>query len=72
MDVQVHGPYRLWHRTHSLEPADDHVLMLDAVCYALPLGPLGELLHRTLVRHDLERIFDYRHEAIEHSFDSPS
>ena len=72
VDVQVHGPYRLWHHTHSLEPAGDHVLMLDAVRYALPFGPLGELLHRTLVRHDLERIFDYRREAIERRFSSPS
>jgi ligand-binding SRPBCC domain-containing protein len=67
VDVQVHGPHRLWH-AHSLEPAGDHVLMLDAVRYALTFGPLGELFHRTLVRHDLERIFDYRHTAIDRSF----
>ena len=72
VDVQVKGPYRLWHHTHSLEPAGHHVLMLDAVRYALPFGPLGELLHRTLVRRDLERIFDYRHEAIERTFNAPS
>jgi ligand-binding SRPBCC domain-containing protein len=72
VDVQVHGPYRLWHHTHSLEPGGDHVLMLDAVRYALPFGPLGELLHRRLVRRDLERIFDYRRKAIEHRFRSPS
>jgi ligand-binding SRPBCC domain-containing protein len=46
--------------------------MLDAVRYALPFGPLGELLHRTLVRHDIERIFDYRREGIERRFSSPS
>ena len=72
VDVQVHGPYRLWHHTHSLEPGGDDVLMLDAVRYALPLGSLGELVHRKLVRHDLERIFDYRHEAIERAFGSPT
>jgi ligand-binding SRPBCC domain-containing protein len=72
VDVQVHGPYRLWHHTHSLEPGGDHdVLMLDAVRYALPFGPVGELIDRALVHHDLERIFDYRHEAIERRFGSP-
>jgi ligand-binding SRPBCC domain-containing protein len=70
VDVQLHGPYRLWHHTHSLEPGDDHVLMRDAVRYALPFGPLGELVHRALVRRDLERIFDFRSEAIEHRFGS--
>jgi len=72
MDVHVHGPYRLWQHTHSLEPGGDHVLMVDAVRYALPFGRLGELIHRTLVRRDLERIFDYRREAIERTFSSPS
>ena len=71
VDVQVHGPYRLWHHTHSLEPDGDHVLMHDAVRYALPFGPLGELVHRALVRRDLERIFDYLHDAIERWFGLP-
>jgi hypothetical protein len=34
------------------------------VRYALPLGPLGELAHRLLVRRDLERIFDFRQASV--------
>lgn len=71
VDVQIHGPYRLWHHTHSLEPDGEGVLMRDAVRYALPFGPLGELVHRAFVRRDLERIFDFRHDAIERRFGSP-
>jgi ligand-binding SRPBCC domain-containing protein len=64
VDVQVRGPYRLWHHTHSFEPAGDGTLMGDRVRYALPLGPLGELAHAVLVRRDLERIFAFRHAAV--------
>jgi hypothetical protein len=67
-DVQIRGPYRRWHHTHSLEPDGDRVIMRDLVRYSLPFGPVGELVHRVLVRRDLERIFDYRRTAIEHIF----
>lgn len=65
VDVQVSGPYALWEHTHEFEPAaGDAVLIRDRVRYALPLGPLGELAHRLFVRRDVERIFDYRREAV--------
>jgi ligand-binding SRPBCC domain-containing protein len=62
VDVQVRGPYRLWHHTHELVPLDDGAatLMRDTVRYALPLGPLGAVAGAALVRRDLERIFDFR------------
>jgi ligand-binding SRPBCC domain-containing protein len=60
IDVQLRGPYALWHHTHSFEPHEDGTLMRDRVRYALPLGPLGRLTHRLFVRRDLEAIFDYR------------
>jgi len=65
VDVQLSGPYRLWHHTHEFRPhPDGGTLMTDTVRYALPLGPLGSLAHRVLVRRDLERIFDFRAEAV--------
>ena len=60
VDVQVSGPYALWHHTHLLEPHAEGTLMRDVVRYALPLGPLGALAHTAFVRRDVERIFDYR------------
>jgi ligand-binding SRPBCC domain-containing protein len=65
VDIQVSGPYALWEHTHEFEPAGEGaVLIRDRVRYALPLGPLGELAHRLFVRRDVERIFDYRREAV--------
>ena len=63
-DRQVRGPYRLWHHTHSFEPCDGGTRMRDVVRYALPLGLLGSLAHSALVRRDLERIFDFRRDAV--------
>jgi ligand-binding SRPBCC domain-containing protein len=64
VDVQIAGPYRLWHHTHDFEPDGDGTVMRDTVRYALPLGPLGELAHRALVRRDLAAIFDFRRRAV--------
>ena len=38
--------------------------MRDSVSYEIPLGPLGELADRLMVRRDLARIFDYRRRAV--------
>ena len=61
VDVQVSGPYALWHHTHELTPVGDaQTLMVDTVRYAIGFGPLGEIAHRALVRRDVEAIFDFR------------
>lgn len=61
VDVQLNGPYRLWHHTHEFA-ADGAggTLMRDTVRYALPFGPLGEIAHRAFVARDLDRIFAFR------------
>jgi len=65
VDVQLAGPYALWHHTHEFAPdGDDATVMRDVVRYALPFGPLGQLAHALFVRRDLERIFDHRHAEV--------
>jgi len=63
-DVQVRGPYRLWHHRHEFRAAGGGTLVQDHVRYALPLGPLGELAHAAFVERDLARIFAFRYAAI--------
>jgi len=60
VDVQLKGPYQLWHHTHRFEPKDGGTLMTDIVRYRLPLGIVGRVVHHLKVRRDVERIFDYR------------
>src|SRR3954454_6598137 len=66
VDVQVRGPYRLWHHTHSLVAVDGGAatLMRDTVRYSVGFGVLGEAARRGLVRRDLEAIFAFRAERV--------
>ena len=64
VDVQVRGPYALWHHTHTFEPHEDGTLMRDIVRYAIGFGPLGDVAHRLFVRRDVESIFDFRRQEL--------
>jgi ligand-binding SRPBCC domain-containing protein len=65
VDRQAKGPYSLWEHTHLFEAdGDGATIIRDHVRYAIPLGPLGTIAHRLFVRRDLERIFDYRRDAV--------
>ena len=69
-DVQLRGPFRLWHHTHRFEPYQGGTRMTDVVRYRLPLGIIGEAVHLLKVRRDLESIFDYRFRRINELFGS--
>jgi ligand-binding SRPBCC domain-containing protein len=65
VDVQLRGPYALWEHTHTFQRDGEQAVVIgDQVRYALPFGPLGELAHALFVRRDLQRIFDYRTQAV--------
>ena len=66
VDVQVRGPYRLWHHTHELVALDGGraTLMRDTVRYAVGFGVLGEVARRALVARDVEAIFAFRAERV--------
>jgi ligand-binding SRPBCC domain-containing protein len=66
VDVQVRGPYRLWHHTHELVSLDDGAatLMRDTVRYSVGFGFLGEVARRAVVLRDLEAIFAFRAERV--------
>lgn len=66
VDVQVRGPYALWHHTHEFSAVDGggSTLMRDTVRYAIGFGPLGALAARAFVHRDVASIFDYRRTAV--------
>ena len=70
-DSQLKGPYRLWHHTHTFGEDERGTVMRDLVHYALPFGPMGRLARTVLVRRDLDRIFDYRRDAVASRLGSP-
>ena len=68
VDEQAAGPYRLWRHVHTFEPSAEGTVVRDRVEYALPFGILGRMVHRLLIRRHLDRIFDYRREALREVF----
>ena len=66
VDVQVRGPYALWHHTHSFDASDDgtRTLMRDTVRYAVGFGPFGQLAARAFVHRDVAAIFEYREHVV--------
>ncbi len=67
VDEQVRGPYRVWRHTHTFEALAASRSMPeggtrcgDRVEFRSPGWVLEPLVHRALVRRDVERIFAYR------------
>ena len=61
VDEQRRGPYQRWIHEHLFSAVDGGTLVEDHVQYRVLFG---SLVDRWLVRPDLERIFDYRHEQL--------
>jgi ligand-binding SRPBCC domain-containing protein len=64
VDVQLSGPFARWEHTHTFRKHPDGTLIGDRVDYRMPFGVLGAAAHRVLIGRDLERIFDYRRDAL--------
>ncbi len=63
-DVQLKGPYRLWHHTHTFQWVDGGTQIGDAVRYALPFGIFGRTAHAFSIRGNIEQIFEYRQQKV--------
>jgi ligand-binding SRPBCC domain-containing protein len=61
VDVQLRGPYTLWHHTHMFEEQDGGTLCTDKVNYR-PRG--GAIINRLFVRKDVQKIFAYRRKRL--------
>lgn len=68
VDVQLQGPYSLWHHAHNFEDVEEGTRIMDEVRYVMPLGPLGALVNFIKVKHDLNTIFNYRTQVIAEHF----
>lgn len=64
VDRQIVGPYRWWQHEHRFESVPGGTRVLDHVDYA----PRAGWVSRAVVRRDLGRIFEYRHEALRRTF----
>ncbi len=71
-DSQLRGPYAHWEHRHAFRPVPGGTLMTDEVEYALPLGPLGDLVNRLVIRKELQKIFRFRAIAVASALQAPS
>lgn len=64
IDLQIRGPYAMWHHQHTFAPHERGTLCRDRVFYRLRLGTIGRLIHAAIVRRQLLEIFHYRREVV--------
>ena len=69
VDEQRLGPYRFWYHSHAVEAlTDGQARLRDRVCYRLPFGLLGRLVHELQVKKMLAEIFDFRSQKLREIF----
>ena len=59
-DQQLTGPYKVWKHTHTFIAQKDGILMTDEIHYKLPMGWLGTIVEKLIVRNKIKSIFEYR------------
>ena len=67
-DVQVRGPFRLWHHQHEFTPEQRGTRIRDTVHYRTPCLWLQRTPLLAWVDRDLEQVFLYRQLVIERLF----
>ncbi len=68
VDQQLRGPYSVWIHEHGFAEINGGTLISDVVRY---LAPFSFLAHPLMVRRQLQKIFDYRSDAIRAHFSPP-
>ena len=66
IDLQIKGPYALWHHQHTFTPSPDGVgvICTDRVIYSLPVPLVRRAVHALVVRRQLLEIFRLRRRVI--------
>ncbi|MEM2135545.1 MAG: SRPBCC family protein [Candidatus Jordarchaeaceae archaeon] len=65
VDEQRFGPYKFWHHQHIFRELKSGVEIQDIIHYALPFGPLGDMINTFIVKKRLCEIFTFRRLALE-------
>ncbi|MCG9893911.1 MAG: SRPBCC family protein [Fimbriimonadaceae bacterium] len=62
-DTAEKSPFASWTHRHDFLPHPEGALLRDTVEYRLPFGPLGAVVDRLVVGHDIDRMFVHRHQV---------
>jgi ligand-binding SRPBCC domain-containing protein len=64
IDLQLRGPYSVWHHQHTFTPSEEGTICRDRVCYKVPVPGIGRIMNSLMVQRQLIGIFEYRREII--------
>ena len=64
IDLQIKGPYTLWHHQHTFTRSAEGTVCTDRVIYKLPMGPFAWPVQQLIVRRQLLEIFRFRRKVI--------
>ena len=68
IDEQRYGPFAFWYHEHAFEAVADGVIIKDILHYRVPLGFLGKLIDRLVIRFAIKRIFSTRTDILHEYF----
>lgn len=68
VDEQRVGPYSMWHHEHHFASVPGGTEMRDIVHYALPGGPIGDLVNHYVVARRVAEIFAHRRRVLDRLF----
>jgi ligand-binding SRPBCC domain-containing protein len=68
VDIQLKGPYKLWHHEHRFAAEGNGTRIVDNVQYLLPFGVFGSIANSLKVKKDVETIFAYRTDVVRRLF----
>ena len=71
VDEQRFGPYTMWHHQHLIEPVEGGILMTDIIDYQPPMGFIGAIANKLVIRKTLKEIFAFRKTKLEAYFGKP-
>lgn len=64
IDLQIRGPYTLWHHQHTFKAVADGVECTDRVIYKVPVPIVGRIVNALVVKRQLLSIFRFRRTII--------
>lgn len=70
VDQQVRGPFGRWRHEHRFDEADGRTVMRDVVDFASPLGPLGALVDRLVLRRYMTKVLRTRNAVLREAAES--
>ncbi len=68
VDVQIKGPYRIWHHEHHFKAVEGGVLMTDILYYDIGKSVFGWMAGKLFVHKKVKEIFSFREKTLEKYF----